>query len=77
MPYSHNYFSDALRKSVLVDAAFSLNGIKNIALLSNSVGSSDDIDYSEAIIIEQTLGLSVIKHQNKKPNVLKEITTHF
>ena len=49
VPYSHHYFSDLLMKSVLVDAANSLNGVRNIALLSNSVGSSDDKDYSEAI----------------------------
>ena len=49
VPYSHHYFSDLLMKSVLVDAANSLNGVQNIALLSNSVGSSDDKDYSEAI----------------------------
>ena len=67
---------DGIKQNVLGDAA-TVFQLKNMAILSNSVGSSDDKNYKEAIEVEKTLGLKVIKHVYKKPNVLNEIKDHF
>lgn len=52
-------------------------GEDNIAILSNSAGSRDDIDYKEALEIEEDTGIKVIKHEFKKPKVYKEIIETF
>ena len=49
----------------------------NIAILSNSVGSSDDRNYEHAYRVEKTLGIPVIKHALKKPACLQEVLDHF
>ena len=54
-----------------------LFGRKNVAIVSNSVGSKDDHGYKEAILLESALGISVIRHQHKKPDVSLEIQQHF
>ena len=36
-------------------------------ILSNSAGSSDDIEYRDALRIEESLGIDVIRHRHKKP----------
>ena len=46
---------------------------QNVAILSNSVGSSDDVGYKDAERTEKKLGLSVIRHKRKKPDCLKEV----
>lgn len=48
-----------------------------VAILSNSVGSSDDDGYSMAIHNEATMGIPVIRHRIKKPGCLKEVIDHF
>jgi len=45
---------------------------KNILILSNSSGSTDDEGYKEAIHIENTLQIKVIRHKKKKPAVTHE-----
>jgi phosphatidylglycerophosphatase GEP4 len=50
---------------------------RRIAILSNSVGSSNDPDYQMAKETEQTLGIPVIRHFLKKPDCLKEVLEHF
>ena len=45
--------------------------------MSNSAGSKDDKEYVEAIKIEKTLGLPVIRHKMKKPTVWEDILKHF
>jgi len=54
-----------------------LFGKGNVAILSNSIGSKDDAVNDEAKVCEETLGLPVIRHKHKKPNVLTEILNHF
>jgi len=66
-----------MRKCILEDAAKAFGGSKNLAIISNSAGSSDDKDFAELAAIENSMGLSVIKHRYKKPNVHKEIMDHF
>ena len=47
-------------------------GANNVAILSNSAGSPDDTDYKQAKQLQEDLGVSVIRHQHKKPKVRKE-----
>jgi phosphatidylglycerophosphatase GEP4 len=44
-----------------------------VAILSNSIGSSDDRNYSGADRVERNLGLPVIRHLEKKPACIKEV----
>jgi len=39
-----------------------LYGPDHVAILSNSVGSREDKGFSEAIEVEKTLGIAVIRH---------------
>ena len=41
------------------------------------MGSRDDPENIEAKIVEKTLGLSVIRHEKKKPAVRDDILLHF
>jgi phosphatidylglycerophosphatase GEP4 len=50
---------------------------KNLAIISNSCGSSDDKGYVEALEVEKEIGIQVIKHMYKKPNVFNEIKEVF
>eukprot|EP00540_Astrosyne_radiata_P023511 CAMPEP_0116862028 /NCGR_PEP_ID=MMETSP0418-20121206/23397_1 /TAXON_ID=1158023 /ORGANISM="Astrosyne radiata, Strain 13vi08-1A" /LENGTH=220 /DNA_ID=CAMNT_0004496809 /DNA_START=320 /DNA_END=982 /DNA_ORIENTATION=+ len=52
-------------------------GNDRVAILSNSVGSSDDIGYRDAKRVEDDLGIAVIRHQEKKPGGLHEVLHHF
>jgi phosphatidylglycerophosphatase GEP4 len=49
----------------------------NVAILSNSAGSSDDTDYQMAVETEKTMGIEVIRHKIKKPACLDEVVEHF
>lgn len=53
---------------------FKVSFPNSIAILSNSVGSCDDIDFAEAKLVEATLDIPVILHMTKKPNCLKEVS---
>ena len=57
-----------LEKAVINDCQ-EVFTIRNMAVLSNSVGSKDDLNYEEAKIVEKTLGLPVIRHVKKNPAV--------
>lgn len=50
---------------------------EQIAILSNSVGSRDDPGGLEAKEVEKVLGMKVIRHVNKKPDVSDDILRHF
>ncbi len=69
--------------SIHEKAAFGLHnaidvfGHDNVAILSNSAGTKDDEDYKDAIVIEERLGINVIRHDEKKPGGLKEVLEHF
>lgn len=52
-------------------------GRQNIAILSNSAGSSDDKLFREAAACENSLDLPVMRHALKKPNCLGDIEKHF
>ncbi|EGC34924.1 hypothetical protein DICPUDRAFT_152793 [Dictyostelium purpureum] len=53
-------------------------GEENIAIISNSAGSSDDYpDYEKADHIEKNLGIKVLKHNTKKPDGIDSVTNHF
>lgn len=48
-----------------------------LLIVSNSAGSSDDIGYKEASMLEKTTGVPVLRHTVKKPGCGKEILEHF
>ena len=52
-------------------------GCENVAILSNSAGTNDDIGYQDAIQIEESLGIPVIRHVTKKPGGIDEVMAHF
>eukprot|EP01134_Creolimax_fragrantissima_P003590 CFRG3590T1 len=56
------------------EECISVFGEKNILIMSNSVGSSDDHDFEEAIQLEKELSVRVVKHGSKKPNGHDAIT---
>jgi phosphatidylglycerophosphatase GEP4 len=75
LPYINEYANNEIKEKINVLKY--IFGENNIAILSNSAGSSDDKDYKELKIVENNLKLFVIKHKNKKPNVNEEINEHF
>ena len=74
IPYERQIHSSIANQ---FNSIISLYGRENIAILSNSVGSKEDIGYKEAIIIEEALGIKVIRHVNKKPEVNEDVLVHF
>ena len=74
IPYERQIHSSIANQ---FNSLISLYGRENIAILSNSVGSKEDIGYKEAIIIEEALGIKVIRHVNKKPEVNEDVLVHF
>lgn len=52
-------------------------GSSHVAILSNSAGTKDDPGYEHAIEIEREMGISVIRHDEKKPGGLSEVMSHF
>jgi len=52
-------------------------GRDRVAILSNSAGTNDDVDFVDARKLEETLGIPVIRHKEKKPGGLAEVLQHF
>ncbi|KAG9294336.1 hypothetical protein G9A89_001841 [Geosiphon pyriformis] len=52
-------------------------GSENIVIVSNSAGTPDDLNGRQAAKIEQTLGVSVLIHQLKKPSGGDKLKLHF
>ena len=75
VPYSRHYHSEQIEQAVR--EAKEVFGECHVVVISNSVGSKDDKGYAEAKEVEDTLGVAVIRHVHKKPNVLKEVLDHF
>ena len=73
-PYGLDIHPDA---SEGLQAAKSVFGTENVAIMSNSAGTLDDPDYEDAIRIEEALGIAVIRHNEKKPGGLPEVLAHF
>ncbi|EDO17038.1 hypothetical protein Kpol_530p7 [Vanderwaltozyma polyspora DSM 70294] len=48
-----------------------------LLIVSNSAGSSDDVGYKEALLLEESTGVSVLRHSTKKPGCQEEILNHF
>ncbi|KAF9973345.1 hypothetical protein BGZ73_003422 [Actinomortierella ambigua] len=49
----------------------------NIVIMSNSAGTPDDKDYQGATALEKSLGVHVLRHQEKKPGGGHELLAHF
>ena len=47
-----------------------------VSILSNSAGSRDDVGFKEAEKVEESLGITVIRHGGKKPLVFEEVMKH-
>mmetsp|Transcript_32765 Transcript_32765/g.63186 ORF Transcript_32765/g.63186 Transcript_32765/m.63186 type:complete len:125 (+) Transcript_32765:27-401(+) len=45
--------------------------------MSNSAGTNDDAEYREAKIVEDALGVPVLRHSAKKPGGFDELTAHY
>ena len=73
-PYGMEIHPDACQG---LENAKSVFGISNVAIMSNSAGTLDDPDYKDAILIEEALGIPVIRHDEKKPGGLQEVLSHF
>ncbi|KAI9264994.1 mitochondrial PGP phosphatase-domain-containing protein [Phascolomyces articulosus] len=52
-------------------------GQENIAIVSNSAGTDDDSNYTEATKLEQSLGVPVLRHSEKKPSGGEALVKHF
>jgi len=50
---------------------------KNVVILSNSAGSSDDKEYTKAREIEGALGIHVLRHKDKKPDGVQSVIDYF
>jgi phosphatidylglycerophosphatase GEP4 len=73
-PYVNEIHPDAFQG---LENAKRVFGPSNVAIMSNSAGTLDDPDYKDAIRIEDALGISVIRHNEKKPGGLNEALEHF
>jgi phosphatidylglycerophosphatase GEP4 len=52
-------------------------GPERVAILSNSAGTPDDVNFADAVALEESLGISVIRHVEKKPGGIAEVLKHF
>jgi phosphatidylglycerophosphatase GEP4 len=73
-PYENSIHPSALDGLKQAQLVF---GVDNVAILSNSAGTSDDEDYKDAMEIEEKLGIAVIRHEEKKPGGLDSVLEHF
>jgi len=44
-----------------------------VSILSNSAGTDDDVDHADALHIESSLGVPVIRHKKKKPDCIDDV----
>ena len=74
--YKDDYFSEEIKSSV--EKCQEIFGYKNVAVLSNSVGSKDDPQFRAAKAVTEEMQIEVILHPKfKKPEVWDDIVTHF
>lgn len=50
---------------------------KQLLIVSNSAGTNDDVNHVQAIKLEETLGVDVLRHATKKPGCHMEIMEYF
>lgn len=48
-----------------------------VLIVSNTAGSNDDPNYEQAKILEESTGVSVLRHKTKKPGCTNEILEYF
>lgn len=48
-----------------------------LLIVSNSAGTGSDKDHAEADLIEQSIGVKVLRHSTKKPGCREEIMKYF
>ena len=46
-------------------------------IVSNSAGTNDDLNHSQALELEHSLGVDVLRHSTKKPGCHEEILDYF
>lgn len=73
-PYGMVVHRDAARG---LESAKEIFGPENVAIMSNSAGTKDDPNYEDAKQIEESLGIAVIRHDDKKPGGLNDVLSHF
>jgi phosphatidylglycerophosphatase GEP4 len=74
-PYGSSVHPDA---SEGLQRVLDVFGKERVAILSNSAGTvQDDPDFRDALQIEEAMGISVIRHKEKKPGGLEEVLQHF
>ncbi|VEU40523.1 unnamed protein product [Pseudo-nitzschia multistriata] len=73
-PYDMTVHRDAAKG---LKRAKEIFGAENVAIMSNSAGTKDDPGYEDAKMIEEALGIAVIRHDEKKPGGLDEVLKHF
>lgn len=74
-PYGSSVHPDASEGLLRVLEVF---GKDRVAILSNSAGTvQEDPGFHDAVWIEQSMGISVIRHKEKKPGGLEEVLEHF
>ena len=57
----------------VVDSCKATFGSNAVSILSNSVGTEDDVGHVMADETERTMGIPVIRHKLKKPACLEEV----
>jgi phosphatidylglycerophosphatase GEP4 len=72
-------YSDRLHPQAAagLETCLSVFGSDRVAILSNSAGTLDDVGSVDAMAVESSLGISVIRHTEKKPGGLQEVLQHF
>ncbi|ABN67045.1 predicted protein [Scheffersomyces stipitis CBS 6054] len=50
---------------------------EHLLIVSNSAGTNDDINYTQAIKLEKDTGVTVLRHPTKKPGCFGEIGEYF
>ncbi|CAM9623943.1 unnamed protein product [Sphacelaria rigidula] len=48
-----------------------------VCIMSNSAGTRDDPEYADAVRIENTLGIAVVRHEAKKPGGIEDVLAFF
>lgn len=65
LPYVDDVASDQHRKAL--DVCITVFSREKVLLFSNSAGSSDDVDFREALNLEKKQGIRVLRHKERKP----------
>lgn len=75
------YISDQIHPHAIsgLKHCLSVFGPNRVAILSNSVGTvgEDDVNFGQAQRVEVALGVSVIRHKEKKPGGMVDVLQHF